>query len=752
MQKFLPYIGFVSLCWSCAPEPGELAVTDDGLAAFGELAFVGHGVMFDAEGRKLELDRARILELQEQAKARLSGRAGEEQRRGFDEEERRIRQTLGERDEGELNAIVLDQLIQALRPEDETKLRIFNNFLRTRLRMEDGTFETTTAGLATSNSGAAYLAECAANGVPTPPDWGSPLWVRQNQAGEPNGALNPSFLGGETIVYTFESTSPAGICVALPRIDGSSIYLLGIICQGTTTAKACFWDNQNNEQQFSIQVGQNVPIANFAGGKELEFGSGGRCTGCHIGENAFIVHPGTSLDLGAAGLPNNFVQPLVGASWPQNPGPSNVLDSVAVRPNEKACTTCHNKTRKLRFPVLWNQLEYCAVVLPNAFPSTMPPSGFEGDYTRHVFALIQACASPLRDGDGDGVIDQLDNCIPEANANQVDMDNNGVGDVCEDADGDTIVNSRDNCPNTPNPNQENWNNDDIGDHCADFDADGYLDLVDNCRAYPNPDQANNDGDDFGDLCDVDDDDDGVCYPGGPFPWPQSGEPAGGCDLRWDNCPRIPNRDQADLDGDLTGDACDSCPLHADTGIDTNGDGRDNACDPDDDGDGILDEVDNCPAIKNPAQYDFNGNGIGAACDPAEQIHVGPTAEQLSGYLRFRDEQLERYQVLIIPDFESIRGRIPRHPWISIEVDFELDVPMVITDGRGLTIEPLRDGDHRKQFSFELPKDLFDISGEISFESRLVLELQPRNLVELGRDYRMEVAVSPWSEGRPRPSR
>ena len=37
---------------------------------------------------------------------------------------------------------------------------------------------------------------------------------------------------------------------------------------------------------------------------------------------------------------------------------------------------------------------------------------------------------------------------------------------------------------------------------------------------------------------------------------------------------------------------------------------------DSDGDGICDEVDNCPAVANPDQKDSNGNGIGDACEPA----------------------------------------------------------------------------------------------------------------------------------------
>ncbi len=60
----------------------------------------------------------------------------------------------------------------------------------------------------------------------------------------------------------------------------------------------------------------------------------------------------------------------------------------------------------------------------------------------------------------------------------------------------------------------------------------------------------------------------------------------------DNCPNNYNPNQADMDNDGIGDACD----------------------PDIDGDGILNEVDNCPRTHNPDQADSNNNGIGDACD------------------------------------------------------------------------------------------------------------------------------------------
>ena len=72
----------------------------------------------------------------------------------------------------------------------------------------------------------------------------------------------------------------------------------------------------------------------------------------------------------------------------------------------------------------------------------------------------------------------------------------------------------------------------------------------------------------------------------------------------DNCPALPNPDQADRDGDGHGDACDLCPDVQDAQADVDGDGRGDGCD-------------NCREVANPDQADRDGDGQGDACDPCD---------------------------------------------------------------------------------------------------------------------------------------
>jgi hypothetical protein len=127
------------------------------------------------------------------------------------------------------------------------------------------------------------------------------------------------------------------------------------------------------------------------------------------------------------------------------------------------------------------------------------------------------------------------------------------------------------------------------------DGDARYDFEDNCPADANTDQADLDADTQGDACDSDDDGDGV---------PDAS----------DNCPA---GDACDGDDDADGvdDGSDKCPTTADAAqTDTDGDGQGDACDSDDDGDGVEDAVDRCPFVGDAAQSDTDGDGLGNACD------------------------------------------------------------------------------------------------------------------------------------------
>lgn len=82
--------------------------------------------------------------------------------------------------------------------------------------------------------------------------------------------------------------------------------------------------------------------------------------------------------------------------------------------------------------------------------------------------------SPPSDSDNDTIVDLNDNCPEINNQNQLDTDNDGIGDVCdEDDDNDTILDINDNCPLIANTNQQDSDNDGIGDAC-DPDIIGFI--------------------------------------------------------------------------------------------------------------------------------------------------------------------------------------------------------------------------------------------------------------------------------------
>jgi hypothetical protein len=171
---------------------------------------------------------------------------------------------------------------------------------------------------------------------------------------------------------------------------------------GATVASACFWDNQKDKQGVLVPRTGEFPInTNFAAGNELEGGSGGICTACHAGENAFIIHPEEKAFMGIANLkPKAYYKPIVAAAWPQNSGPNTKLATVPIPAGEESCLECHSAGRRLRLPEIIKEIatppgeNYCDAVLPTAINKTMPPGTGphpDPDYNMHNIVLIEMC-------------------------------------------------------------------------------------------------------------------------------------------------------------------------------------------------------------------------------------------------------------------------------------------------------------------------------------------------------------------------
>ncbi len=297
----------------------------------------------------------------------------------------------------------------------------------------------------------------------------------------------------------------------------------------------------------------------------------------------------------------------------------------------------------------------------------------------------------------DGVDNNCNNLVDETFP---DTNGDGKADcLTDDADGDGVMNNDDNCPYVANPDQKDWDLDTIGDQCDPDDdndqfADGEdcapldkkvspgeteaCDGIDNdCSGKVDDPFPDTDMDGLADCLDEDDDGDGIpdkldCAPLDSNVAPGMPELCDGTDQDCDdevdegypdadndgkadcvdedydgdgavdaddNCPKTPNPKQEDQDADGTGDACDpddDGDFVADTKDncvgkfnpfqeDLDEDGQGDACDTDDDGDGVEDGTDNCPLSANADQSDQDKDQLGNPCDPDADGDGDPNA-------------------------------------------------------------------------------------------------------------------------------
>ena len=198
------------------------------------------------------------------------------------------------------------------------------------------------------------------------------------------------------------------------------------------------------------------------------------------------------------------------------------------------------------------------------------------------------------DLDGDGIADAEDNCEGLANPEQEDLDQDGSGDLCDDdIDGDGEFNLTDCAPQDPgishlavetcNGKDDDCDSDVDEKNAAgceswymDVDQDGYgAASLEKCLCGPEELHTTQ-------LA-------GDCKPLDEEVHPGIEEVCNGMD---DDCDDVADEGFADLDNDGIADCVDG----------------------DLDGDGVADVIDNCPALPNPEQADKDDDGKGDTCD------------------------------------------------------------------------------------------------------------------------------------------
>lgn len=252
----------------------------------------------------------------------------------------------------------------------------------------------------------------------------------------------------------------------------------------------------------------------------------------------------------------------------------------------------------------------CALAAAGDLNSTDPLLGSLQDNGGPTLTHALLPGSPALDAGNNGA------CLPDDQrgvARPVDGNGDTIAD-CDigsvetscvqttDVDCDGVVDGADNCPTVPNGAQSNTVHPGSveGDACDDPDADGVPDFSDNCPDTANPDQADLDIDLTGDACDADADGDGV---------------ADDADL----CPAGPATEAVDASGcsdyDVDPDADGVCTPGAASG-----------------GPSSCADRDNCPFVANPGQEDFDTDMVGDACMVRDRYRD----EDGDGYPNFKE--------------------------------------------------------------------------------------------------------------------
>ena len=239
-------------------------------------------------------------------------------------------------------------------------------------------------------------------------------------------------------------------------------------------------------------------------------------------------------------------------------------------------------------------------------------------------------ASLAIDDDGDNIDNSIDNCPSTSNVNQEDYDFDQIGDVCDDDDdGDSIPNTEDLCQ----MGEKNW----LSAPEVDVDSDG-------CRDLTEDDDDDGDGiKDGEDLCTSSVN----TYTG----WVSSngtGNSSIATDWDEDGCEDATTEDLDD-DNDGIVDVIDQCPHGPSSWRSTDTTDEDaNGCEDttqDLDEDNVIDKFDQCPNTANHSEVDDKGCSLVQIQDKLQQSENNQ--EQLKSFLnRVSSGDFEAISILL----------------------------------------------------------------------------------------------------------
>lgn len=271
-----------------------------------------------------------------------------------------------------------------------------------------------------------YSRTCARAGVPVPPAFnsdGSTGWKREGALGF--SILNPN---AYSELYTYTPANRNGLCMALAiraNQTQGTYDALGIICQGLSTtnnlsvsnSRACFWDNATT----AMVPGKTYPIDGPTFLAPPKLPSNNQCSDCHAGENAFITHEGSVIDIAkknfnntnnALNKPNftsrnNWYKPIVDSAWPQNPEPPNSYNNGNGL-SGATCVSCHKPSYAGRIPDVTGAVGgnpgrdklflYCWAIASGEISSGSGP---------HAASVNQHVPGPMNSYAGGGQLGQL---------------------------------------------------------------------------------------------------------------------------------------------------------------------------------------------------------------------------------------------------------------------------------------------------------------------------------------------------------